>query len=152
MVFDVKPIVSTVPYDCGAVCLKMLLDYYGKDVDLETLYKDCNITVGGCTGADIMRAGRKYGLDMKAWAEKGCKITPSVDAKTIDVDTLKEDRPAIIWWKYNHFCILCGVDDETGKVVICNPNRGRYSVSKSLFNAFYTKVSITNGEPKELSE
>lgn len=152
--FDVTPVLSTSSVNCGPVCLKMLLSYYGKDVDLKELEKDCSLSINGCNGKNLMQAGRKHGLDMTAWGE----ISPEdiaarnfVGAKVIKVDILKQDRPAIIWWKYNHFVVFCGLDDA-GKVVICNPNRGRYSVSQSLFKALYSGVCFCNGEPKELEE
>ena len=147
--FDVKPITSPLPSDCGATCMKMLLAYYGQDVDLDQLIKDCNTTIRGCSGRDLLRAGRKYGLDMTAWKEIDAKGDVPEGAKVIDVDILEQDRPAIIWWKYNHWCLFCGMDDK-GKVVICNPDLGRYRMDPGTFRAFYSKVSLCNGEPHGL--
>ena len=150
MVCDVKPIVTPEPRDCGPTCLKMLLDYYGKGegVSIEDLIKDCNTGFIGVTGTALMRAGRKYGLDMRAWREikPGEEVSP--DALTIDVPTLGQDRPSIIWWRYNHWCICCG-KDENGKVVVINPDRGRYRMSESTFKSWYTDISLTNGIPEK---
>ena len=148
--FDVKPITSPKQLDCGPTCLKMLLAYYGIDVDLDTLIKECNVSYAGCTAADIMRAGRKHGLDMMAWGNKD-DFNPSGSGETIEVDTIEYDRPAIVWWKYNHFVVFCGLNDD-GKVVICNPDRGRYPISKSLFKSFNSGVDITNGIPQKQPE
>lgn len=128
--FDVKPVISKKSSDCGAVCMKMLLSYYGKDVTIEDMYRDCNIKLSGCTGKDLLDCGRKHGLDMMAWG-----------TDTDDVTTVF-DRPAIVWWRRNHFVVCCGTNDE-GKVVICNPVRGRYAVSKSLFQMYYDKAFKT---------
>ena len=134
--YDVKPITSDRPTDCGATCLKMLLDYYGIDVPLDQLIKDCNTRLIGCTAADVLRAGRLHGVEMHAY-------------KT-DLDgILKVDRPAIIWWKRKHFCVLCGID-EGGNIVIINPDRGRYRMSKSLFNCWYSGISLFIGEPVDI--
>ena len=134
--FDVKPITSERETDCGATCLKMLLDYYGQDIDLNQLIKDCNTRLIGCTARDVMHAGKLHGFDMKAY-------------KT-DLDgILNVDRPAIIWWKKKHFCVFCGIDDA-GRIIICNPDRGRYGMSKSLFNSWYSGVAIFNGEPEDI--
>ena len=148
--FDVKPKVSNKPTDCGAVCMQMLLDYYGVEVTLEEMLRECNVTLSGCNGKDLLLCGRKYGLEMRAWA-----------ANTEDVVNIF-DRPSIVWWKRNHWVVCCGLN-EYGKVVICNPNKGRYSVSRALFEAFYDNcyhvlrpeegvdfwggVAISNGEP-----
>lgn len=134
--FDVKPITSERATDCGATCLKMLLDYYGIEADINQLIIDCNTRLIGCTATDVMRAGKLHSLDMKAY-------------KT-DVDgILNVDRPAIIWWKKKHFCIFCGIDDE-GRIVICNPDRGRYRMSKSLFRSWYSGVALFNGIPEDI--
>lgn len=134
--YDIKPITSDKATDCGATCLKMLLNYYGIDVELDQLIKDCNTRLIGCTAADVIYAGRLHGVDMHAY-------------KT-DVDgVLNVDRPAIIWWKKTHFCVLCGVDDD-GNIVICNPDRGKYRMSKSLFTAWYSGVALFVGEPADI--
>lgn len=134
--YDVKPITSDRPTDCGATCLKMLLDYYGIDVPLDQLIKDCNTRLIGCTAADVLRAGRLHGVEMHAY-------------KTDLNGILKVDRPAIIWWKRKHFCVLCGID-EGGNIVIINPDRGRYRMSKSLFGAWYSGIAIFSGEPEDV--
>lgn len=134
--FDVKPITSEKETDCGATCLKMLLAYYGTDVDLDQLIKECNTRLIGCTAGDVVKAGKLHDLDMKAY-------------KTDEDGILNVDRPAIIWWKKKHFCIFCGIDDA-GRVVICNPDRGRYGMSKGLFKSWYSGVALFNGEPDDI--
>lgn len=134
--YDVKPITSLKPTDCGATCLKMLLDYYGTEVDLDQLIKECHTGITGCTGKDVMVAGKLHSLDMHAYQT--------------DVDgVIFADRPAIIWWKKKHFCVLCGTDDA-GNIVICNPDRGRYRMSKGLFASWYSGVAIFNGVPEDV--
>ena len=136
MVFDIVPVTSPRPTDCGATCLKMLLSYYGIDVDIETLIKECNTRIIGCSAKDLIRVGKAHGLDARAY-------------KCPSTDVLTQDRPAIVWWMYHHWVIYGGVDDE-GKVVIYNPDRGRYRISKGTFASFYTEVELTNGEPEDL--
>lgn len=134
--YDITPITSDKATDCGATCLKMLLDYYGIDVPLDQLTKDCNTRLIGCTATDVINAGRRHGVRMHAY-------------KT-DIDgVLNVDRPSIIWWKKTHFCILCGVDDA-GNIVIINPDRGRYRMSKSLFRCWYSGVALFIGEPVDI--
>lgn len=144
--FDVKPVVSLKFTDCGPTCLKMLLDYYGQDVDLDTLIEECHVGVDGCTGTDLMTCGRLHGLDMYA-----CENTDEEGRGVPWKGVTKQDRPSIIWWKRSHFCVCCG-EDEAGNVVICNPDRGRYSISKSLFDALYSNKAFFNGEPHDLPD
>lgn len=150
--FDVKVTTTKASTDCGAACMVSFLAYYGVDVDLETARKECNIKVGGCTGKDLLVCGRKHGLDMIPWGEDGIWETDD-DARKTDVDVIEQDRPSICWWQKRHWVICCGLDDNNpNKVVIMNPSRGRYSISKSLFKAFYSGLSITNGIPERLPE
>lgn len=134
--FDVKAITSKVSVDCGATCLQMLLAYYGIEEDLKTLTVDCETNVTGCTAGGIKRAGIKHGLDIRAY-------------NMVAEELIRQDRPAIIHWRTNHFCVFCGTTDD-GKVVICNPDRGRFPIPVNSFKSFYTGTALFNGEPKDL--
>lgn len=134
--FDIVPVTSPRPTDCGATCLKMLLSYYGIDVPLEQLIVECRTGIIGCSAKDIKYAGIAHGLDMAAWKS---------DAEGV----LSSDRPAIIWWMYNHFVVYGGLDDD-GKVVIYNPDKGRYRISAGTFASFFTGVALSNGMPEDL--
>lgn len=132
--YDVKPVTSDKEMDCGASCLKMLLAYYGIDVPLETLIEECHTRVNGCTLKDVMLAARAHGLaDAKAY---------KMDAEEL----IQQDRPAIIWWRYYHFCIFCG-KNEKGEPVIINPDRGRYPIDTGTFKSLYSGIALFNGEP-----
>lgn len=133
--YDVIPITTEHDTACGPASLKMLLQYYGIEVDLAQLIEECGVSVNGCTGKDILRVGRAHGLDMTAFR---------MDAE----ETIKQDRPCICWWKFRHFVVYCGKDDN-GEPVICNPSRGRYSIDAESFASFYSDVAFFNGEPKD---
>ena len=136
--FDVLPITSRRRNDCGPTCLQMLLNYYGTAVDLPTLIEECNTRIIGCSAADLMRVGKLHSLDMQA-------------CQTDAAELIGQDGPAIIWWKYSHWCVFAG-KDENGQVVICNPDKGRYRMSAGVFAAMYSGVSLWNGEPHDLPE
>ena len=136
--YDVIPETSPKPNDCGPTCLKMLLAYCGIDVPLETLVAECDCKINGCTGKDINRVGRAHGLDITSW---------QMDADEV----IRQDRPSIVWWKYCHFVVCCGTD-EMGKVVICNPDMGRYRMTQDTFKCWYSGVAFFNGEPHDLPE
>ena len=134
--YDVIPITTEHDTACGPASLKMLLAYYGTDVELSQLIEECGVSVNGCTGKDILRVGRAHGLDMTAFR---------MDAE----ETIKQDRPCICWWKFRHFVVYCG-KDANGDPVICNPSRGRYSIDAETFASFYSDVAFFNGEPKDV--
>ena len=64
--YDITPITSEHPTDCGATCLKMLLSYYGVDVPLDQLIEECHTGIVGCTARDVLEAGRLHGQEMHA--------------------------------------------------------------------------------------
>ena len=136
--YDVIPFTTGHQTACGPAALKMLLGYYDVDVDIDILIDECGVNIGGCTAGDLKRVGRAHGLDMTAY---------SMDAEEL----IKQDKPAIIWWKYSHWCVFAGRDDK-GDVVICNPSRGRFAIDRGSFATLYTGVSLWNGEPQPLPE
>lgn len=136
--FNVKPITSKIRVDCGATCLQMLLRYYDIYVDLKTLIEECGTNAVGCTAGGIKRAGEKHGLEIHAY---------NMSAEEL----IRQDRPAIIHWRANHFCVFCGIDED-GKVVICNPDRGRYGIPVKSFSSFYCGVALFNGEPENMPQ
>lgn len=136
--FDVIPVTTDKETACGPACLKMFLDYYDTDVELDTLIEECAVGVAGCSAGDLKRVAKAHGLS-------------DVIAYQMDSDELiLQDRPAIIWWKYTHWCVFCGQSE--GQVVICNPSRGRYKIDKGTFKSLYSGVSLWNGDPQPLPE
>lgn len=136
--YDVTLVTSKTAVDCGPACMKMLLGYYGTDVPLDELIEECNTRIGGCTGKDMLRVGRNHGLDMTAF---------KMDASEL----IRQDRPGICWWCYNHWIVMCGMDDN-GNVVIANPSRGRYGIDAESFSKLYTGIALFNGNPETLPE
>lgn len=143
--FDIK--LTTVKHQtaCGPASLKMLLDYYGIDVPLETLIDECGVSVNGCSMPTLKRVGIAHGLsDLSIWQED-------------PEDVLKQDRPGIVWWRYGHFLVFGGLNDK-GEPVLFNSMRGRYAIDSGTFAVLATGVKdgtcvvLTNGEPHNLPD
>ena len=130
--FDVLPITTDHATVCGPTCLKMLLNYYGIDVPMEELIAECGVGVTGVTASVLLRVGRAHGLDMKSYRESA-------------QDAMMQDRPAILWWRYTHFVVYCGLNEQ-GEPVICNPSSGRFPISRDAFSRFFSEIALTNGE------
>lgn len=138
--YDVKPVTSQKPTDCGPTCLQMLLAYYGTEADLGQLIEECHTGLIGCTGRDLVEAARLHDMDLRAFQCTGADI---------ENDVIFADRPSICWWRYNHFIICCGANED-GSVVVCDPDRGRYRMSKALFKSWFSGIAFFNGVPADI--
>lgn len=114
--------------ECGAASLAMILAYYGKWVPLEQVRSDCGVSRDGSKASSIAKAGRSYGLEVKAH-RYGVK---AVKEKVV--------YPAIIHWNFNHFVVLCGFTKDAA--VINDPARGTVKVTMEEFDQSFTGVCI----------
>lgn len=114
--------------ECGAASLAMILAYYGKWVPLEQVRSDCGVSRDGSKASSIAKAGRNYGLEVKA--------------HRYGVEAVKEKvvYPAIIHWNFNHFVVLCGFTKDAA--VINDPARGTIKVTMEEFDHSFTGVCI----------
>lgn len=134
--YDVKPVTTAHATACGPACLKMLLAYYGHEADLDALIAECGVGVGGCTATDVVRVSRAHGVELTAFR---------MDAE----DVLRQDRPAILWWRYSHFVVFCGLNDK-GEPVIANPSSGRFGLPKATFLECYAGIALCRGVPDDM--
>lgn len=127
--FDIKVVTSTAATDCGPCSLTSLLNYYGIDATLDDVKKKAPASLCGWSAGDILRAAKAFGLE-------------ETKAYKSDADSVIEtEAPCICFWSYNHWIVYCGLDDN-GRVVICNPARGRYSIDLDFFKALFSGVCI----------
>ena len=113
--------------ECGAACLGIVLEYFGRWLPLEELRAACHVSRDGCNAADIRRAAESYGLEAKGWRK--------------EVHQLAEmSMPLILFWSFNHFVVLEGV--RRGRFLINDPAFGRRAVNADEFGKLYTGVVL----------
>lgn len=119
--------------ECGAASLAMVLAYYGKWLPLEKLRQECGVTRDGVNAKNILRAARRLGCVAKGFAGK-----PEV--------LRKKEFPLILFWEFNHFVVMEGVENDT--VYLNDPALGRRKVPWADFLTSYTGIylSIRPGE------
>jgi NHLM bacteriocin system ABC transporter peptidase/ATP-binding protein len=114
--------------ECGAACLGMILEFYGKNVSLEELREECNISRDGSNAFDIVEAAERYGLNAVAF--------------TKEPDGLRNLKlPCIIFWKFCHFVVFTGI--KGGKFYINDPALGPRTISEEEFDKSFTGVVLT---------
>lgn len=114
--------------ECGAASLGIILAHFGRWAPMEELRVACGVSRNGSNAADIVRAGRRYGLRIRGWRREIASLA----------DT---PLPAILFWEFNHFLVLEGVRGD--RYLLNDPANGRRSVSAETFSESYTGVVLT---------
>lgn len=113
--------------ECGAAALGAVLAHFGRWVSLEQLREACSVSRDGSNAADVMRAGRHYGLEVQGWS------------KTIEgLSSLR--LPAILFWEFNHFVVLEGVGKDV--FYLNDPANGRRTIGPEKFSQAFTGVVL----------
>ena len=53
--------------ECGAASLAMIMAYFGSYIPLEKMRIETGVSRDGCNAKNIMKAGRKFGLEVKGY-------------------------------------------------------------------------------------
>ena len=119
--------------ECGAASLSMILGYYGKFLPLEQLRIETGVSRDGCNMKNIMRAGRKLGLEVHGYRKEFNEL-------------FEMPVPSIIHWNFHHFVVWEG---RKGKYCYINdPAVGRRKLTVQELDDSFTGVIMTF-EPTE---
>lgn len=119
--FNLFPIFyQTRLHDCAIACLRMIAQYFGKEITNEQYSLDDN----GISVLDITLIANKIGLD---------SISFRVNMR--DLETVIP-LPIIVFWEAKHFIVVYEIDNEY--VTVCDPAIGRISYTYEEFkNGWY---------------
>ncbi|QBE94824.1 Lactococcin-G-processing and transport ATP-binding protein LagD [Blautia producta] len=114
--------------ECGAASLAMILAYHGKYMPLEQLRIETGVSRDGCNAKNIMRAGRKLGMEAKGFRKS--------------LNSLLELKPpCIIHWNFNHFVVFEGAKGKD--YYINDPAMGRRKLTYEELDAAFTGIVLT---------
>jgi ATP-binding cassette, subfamily B, bacterial len=113
--------------ECGACCLAMILNYYGRRISVSQVQEFCGVGRDGLSALAIAKAARQYGLRVRAVSVK--KHDPRFIA-----------LPAIIHWEFNHFMVVERWSSRHVDVV--DPAVGRRRLSLEEFEEGFTGILL----------
>lgn len=114
--------------ECGTASLAMILSYFGKkNISLEQLRTDCNVSRDGINAKGIKKAAEKNGLKCRALK--------------VEVNGLKKLKlPLILHWNMAHFVVLCGYGKNC--YYINDPAIGKIKIDSEEFDKNYTGIAL----------
>ncbi len=113
--------------ECGAACLAMILNYYGRKTSIAETREQCGVGRDGLSALTIVKAARNYGLRVRAISLQ------QNDFRFVAL-------PAIIHWEFNHFLVVERWCSQYVDVV--DPALGRRRISADEFDESFTGVVI----------
>lgn len=120
-------ILSSEISECGVVCLAMIAQYHGHNIDIQALRRRANISSAGMTLRAVINVADTLDLSSRAIR--------------VDLDKLKHvTTPAILHWDMNHFVVLKKVKGDT--FTIHDPTAGKRVLSFEDVSKHYTGVCL----------
>ena len=113
--------------DCGAACLRSIIQYYGGNVTLERLIELTKTTKEGTTFYNLKEASEEIGLATRSY-------------RVDDIEKIKEINIPFICQitknNYTHFIVVYKIKDN--KLLIMDPSMGKHSIDIFDFNNIWT--------------
>lgn len=114
--------------DCGAACLSMILDYWGKKLPMAAVREAVQADQYGTNIRGLLEGAEQYGLQGQALEGSADDVWSAITAEEIPL-------PAIVrivnQEQFEHYLVVTGV--RRGKLLVCDPAKGRCSISRALF-------------------
>ena len=128
--------------DCGIACIQMITQYYGKEYDINTIKRNCEVSKLGISIKDIRRFFESIGIDSHS-------INITID------DIWEMPLPAILFFKPGHYVILEKISKKNNETYfnLIDPSFGKIKIDlETLIEKWYSGNSgiaiITNPNKK----
>lgn len=118
---------------CGAACLQMVLEHFGRCYSSAELSELCYVTPEGVSLLGISEVANSLGL-----------LTSCGRMSVATLLTL--ELPCILHWNQNHFVVLYDIK-KNKKYYIADPSKGLLTLSSAAFKSHWISTR-SNGEDK----
>ena len=113
--------------DCGAACLAMISQYWGKRFGLNFLRETAGVGRSGASLKGLAKAAEKIGYQARPVRASLSRL-------------VEQKNPWIAHWKGDHYIVVYKVKDD--KVLISDPAQGKYQISRQEFLADWTGYAL----------
>ncbi|MEN3164835.1 NHLP family bacteriocin export ABC transporter peptidase/permease/ATPase subunit [Tistrella mobilis] len=127
--FRVPTILQMEATECGAASLAMIMAHHGLWLPLEVLRRECGVSRDGSKAANLLRAARRYGFEARGYRREPDSV-------------VNLPFPMIVFWNFNHFVVLEGVDAKRDRVWINDPAMGPRAMTVEEFDQGFTGVCL----------
>lgn len=113
--------------ECGLACLSMVAGFHGKNLDLQTMRQQFQLSESGMTLIDLLKVAERQQLSGRPLS--------------IELNEIKYvQTPCILHWDLNHFVVLKKI--RRNGIVIHDPARGECDLSYSEASKHFTGVAL----------
>ncbi len=114
--------------ECGAACLAMTLNYYGRKTRVADCREACSVGRDGVSARTIAKGARSFGLRVRSFS-----LEPANFGQL--------QLPVIVHWEFDHFVVV--EQWSSKRVEIVDPAVGRRRLSAAEFDVGFTGVVLT---------
>ncbi len=111
--------------DCGATCLRMIAQFYGRSYTLQSLREKCHVDREGVSMLGISEGAESIGMPTLV-----VKIAFEKDREE-DADLAEVPLPCIVHWEQRHFIVVYKVSKKY--VWVADPAKGKMKLSRDAF-------------------
>jgi len=113
--------------DCGAACLAMVAQYWGKNIPVYVLRERANVGRTGASLKSLAKAAESIGFHARPVRASISRLAG-------------QKGPWIAHWEGTHYVVVFRVTDRN--VIIADPAQGRKTLSRQMFQTHWTGYAL----------
>lgn len=118
--------------DCGAACLSMILEYYGRKISMTSVREAIQVDQQGASVFGVVDGAQKNGLISQAFEGTAEEIVCAVDEKIISLPTVVR---IINESGYEHYVVVGNI--KNNEITIYDPDTGKKKISMEQFTQIF---------------